>query len=237
MRRDLMNIFILVSIMILFSNCSKKEEQEVEQVAVRTEQTQEVINKIADEFIELPFEEAKMPTQITNYKGSIESGKYWKDKNGDNYFILTFEPYTYKEIEDGEGGQSRIGHGYHFCNNNTNDFTLVIDFFDVVKDCQADIAFGFLPEYFTLQDLNNNRYGEISVIYNMYCGWDHSSHTLKLFMFENGEKYAISGETRINYDGGGYGGELIVEKSFINVENTLRNYAVTQFQKAAGIKK
>lgn len=230
---------LVILIIAYFLLSGRKDESTSENIEINTNVlTEEVAfnQEVEVKFEELPFNKEKFPNQISNFKGYIEQGKYWKDKNGDNYFILTFEPTIYKDKDD-ESYKSQTGHGYHFCNNNTNDFTLVREFIDFVKDCQHDLTFDFLPEYFIVQDLNNNQFGEITVIYNMTCASDVSPYTIKLLMFENGEKYAIRGTTKVNAGGGEmYGGDITVDPSFNNVENSLKNYAVTQFQRAAGIK-
>lgn len=227
MKRIIVNLIAATTLVVIICSCSNREETKVEQTPEKEVNT-EVVDK--DAFEELTFEKAKMPTQIKAYKGSIVDGKHWKDKNGDNYFILTFEDKTYN---DREGTASLTGHGYHFCNNNTDEYSLVRVFNDFVKDCEFDLAFQFKEDYFTVQDLNNNQYGEVTVVYTVDCASDVSPLTMKLLLFENGEKYAIRGTTKDMY---GNGGDMVVDKSFKSAENILKSNAITQFQRAAGIK-
>ena len=55
-------------------------------------------------------------------------------------------------------------------------------------------------------------------------------------MFENGNKYAIRGLTNVDVPGLSIAGERKVDASFDKAQQQLKDYAITQFNRAAGIK-
>ena len=205
---------------LLFSSCSKQQD------------------KITSEpqFKVLEFKKSSFPLSLM-YKGYVVNGLHWSDRNGDNYFLLTEENMTekYDSLND-MTSRTKYWHGYHFTNYNKSEYKLVREFTDFVKDCEFDLVYENLNDYFTITDLDNNELGEITVIYKKNCVSDVSPDDIILLMFENGNKYAIRGLTNVDVPGLSIAGERKVDASFDKAQQQLKDYAITQFNRAAGIK-
>jgi hypothetical protein len=132
--------------------------------------------------------------------------------------------------------KTKYWHGYHFANNNGTDYKLLREFTDFVKNCEFDLMHEFLADYFTVTDLDKNNFAEVTVIYTKTCTSDVSPQDIILLMFENGAKYAIRGLTNVDVPGLSIAGERKVDASFNKAAPVFKEYALTQFNRAAGIK-
>ncbi|TAL70339.1 MAG: hypothetical protein EPN82_03035 [Bacteroidetes bacterium] len=213
-------LILCIGLLIVISSCSKQQE------------------KIATEpsFKVLEFKKASFPSSLV-YKGSVVQGLHWSDKNGDNYFLLTEENTSEKYDSTNDWNyKTKFWHGYHFANYNQTEYKLLREFTDFVKDCEFDLMQEFLADYFTVTDLDKNNLGEVTVIYTKTCTSDVSPQDIILLMFENGTKYAIRGLTNVDVPGLSIKGERKVDASFNSAVPVLKEYAITQFNRAAGIK-
>ena len=214
--------YSIIYILLIFflSSCSKQQEK------IATEPT----------FKMLEFKKSSFPSTLV-YKGSVVQGLHWSDKNGDNYFLLTEENATEKfDSLNDMYFRTKYWHGYHFANNKSSDYKLLREFTDFVKDCEFDLVHEFLADYFTVTDNDKNNIGEVTVIYLKNCVSDVSPDDIILLMFENGSKYAIKGLTSVNVPGLSIKGERKVDASFNSAVPVLKEYAITMFDRAAGIK-
>ncbi|MBI5325499.1 MAG: hypothetical protein HZB41_09570 [Ignavibacteriae bacterium] len=213
-------LFIFCAGCFLLTSCSKQQD------------------KIATEpsFKILEFKKSSFPSSLV-YKGAVVKGLHWSDKNGDNYFLLTEENATEKfDSLNDMYFRTKYWHGYHFANYNKSEYKLVREFTDFVKDCEFDLVHEFLADYFTVTDIDKNNHGEVTVIYKKNCVSDVSPDDIILLMFENGSKYAIRGLTNVDVPGLSIAGERKIDASFDKAPPQLREYAITQFNRAAGIK-
>lgn len=180
----------------------------------------------------MEFDIKNIPLTITNYKGKIYKGLRWQDNNGDNIFILTVgETKSFYKSDYEQDVKTLNWHGYHYCNYNSNEYRIIQNFNDFVKDCEFDLMFNFIEEAFKVSDLNNNNIGEVFVLYNMTCASDVSPLTMKLILFENSEKYLIRGSTLVEFETEKYGGEIKVDKSFEKADNILKESALKLFKR------
>lgn len=218
-----MKLFLLIliaSYSFLVTSCSKEQEK----------------IKAEPSFKVLKFKKASFPSSLV-YKGSVVQGLNWSDKNGDNYFLLTEENATEKfDSLNDMYFRTKYWHGYHFANKNGTEYQLLREFTDFVKDCEFDLVHEFLADYFKVTDQDKNNLGEVTVIYLKNCVSDVSPNDIILLMFENGSKYAIRGLTSVNVPGLSIKGERKVDASFNQASAPLKEYAITMFDRAAGIK-
>jgi hypothetical protein len=190
-------------------------------------------------FKKLEFNTTLFPTEF-NFKGKIVNGLHWADKNGDNYLILTKDDL----IENNVGEKSLSGffrtlywHGYIFSNNNFENYFLIREFHDFVKNCEYDLSFEFLNDFISVTDLDKNDIGEVTVIYKMTCASDISPWDIKLLMYENGIKYSIKGTTKTSLGNGEtLGGEKFNNQSFESSPRIFFDYCNTMFERATNIK-
>jgi hypothetical protein len=73
--------------------------------------------------------------------------------------------------------------------------------------------------------LDKDSFAEIAFMYKLGCRSDVSYDVLKLILLENGEKYAIRGETLISLNNEKYGGKKEIDKSFNNAPQEFLNFA------------
>jgi hypothetical protein len=155
--------------------------------------------------------------------GTIINGMHWTDKNGDNYVVLT---QTVKErtVEDIYVKTTNL-FAWHYADFGTGAYREIRKIQDFTKDCEFDNMAAFLPATLSVTDLNKNGFAEVSFMYKLGCKSDVSPDILKLIMMENGEKYALRGETLILMDNTKYGGKKEIDKSFNNAPQEFLNFA------------
>ncbi len=222
MLKQILQISVLICFLTLFVHCTKNENE-----------------KELLKFKVLSCKKSDVPVNL-KYNGQIVHCLRWEDSNGDNFLLLTEEDRKTKEVSDGgyfEIFKSLTWHGYHYCNNGTNQYGIVREFVDFIKDCEFDLELEFMQDYIKITDLDNDNFGEITVIYKMTCTSDVSPWIIKLLMFENGEKFSIKGNTKVEYGPGEYmGGEKKIDASLKNTPNVFLEHAEAMFDRAADIK-
>jgi len=73
---------------------------------------------------------------------------------------------------------------------------------EAVRPCDLDLTLRFIPESITLTNLDGDDQGELSFGYVAGCRGDMSSDTMKLLMLEQKAKYALRGESVVDYGDG-----------------------------------
>jgi hypothetical protein len=207
---------MMIAFLVLACSSDKSGEEKAEEL------------EKAPEFIQLTFDATQLPA--FDLKGEIIGGVRWQDANGENYFVVTrTEEEGFNEEYDVYYG-STYAWGYHFANKNTDNFELLAEFHDFVKECDLELYFKIFTESMQVTDLDENGFGEVAVIYEKACTSDVSPADMKLILFENGNKYVIRGTT-IAYMPNKAGGELTVDKSFDNAAPILREHSIEIFKK------
>lgn len=146
-----------------------------------------------------------------NYKGELVYGRSWTDTNGENMIIFS-EKTNYIEEKDGPGYSDVELHAYHYAKS-TGDYKLIREVKDFERKCMFDNRARFVEESVDISDINKDGYAEITFVYRLGCSSELSPDGLKLMMLENGDKYAIRGETEVEFNGM-LGGETNVDASF-----------------------
>lgn len=239
-----MKIIITFFIALAFISCNKNQStsqtksdnKEVNQQNNSTEKTinegQQKENSNSDGIKILEFNKSDLPSDI-KYKGNIVAGAKWSDKNGDNYVIITetdIKNYTH----DGNDVISKeiLSYCYSVTGNKSQ---LVWDIVDFIKDCPLDMRVEYIPNSLSITDLNNNGIGESTFLYALGCKGDVSPDDLKLMMHEGNSKYALRGETKIEYEVDGKtfsdGGDYKPDTSFNSAPAGFLDYAKQQWNK------
>ncbi len=121
---------------------------------------------------------------------SFIKGAYWKDGNGDNYLGI------YKEVDrDKDLTQLRA---FHAVNLGGDKFRILKMLNDGIANCEFDLILDLIPASLTITDIDSNRYAEVIFVYQMGCISDVSPLQAKLMVLENGNKYAIRGNTSLS---------------------------------------
>lgn len=64
---------------------------------------------------------------------------------------------------------------------------------DEEKSCPFDITCAFIENSTTITDLDKDGFAEVKLQYSLACRSDVSPATMKIMIYENGEKYSLSG--------------------------------------------
>ncbi len=140
---------------------------------------------------------ADLAAKKLTYKGEPVQALGWKDKNGENVIILT----ATKELWDSkEENRSKELYGLHYINQG-GVWKLSRQIYDFVKDCPFDVMLDFVPNSLTVTDQDKDGLGEVTFLYTLGCRSDVSPDDLKLMLLENGQKYAIRGNTILMVNG------------------------------------
>ncbi len=171
--------------------------------------------------------------KLSDIQGDFVKGYKWKDKAGLNLLIFTratdLKSWNDPDCE-GCGDQYVYLKAYHFAGTESN-YSLVRLVQDANQEGCGDPPFGlesdFVYEAISLTDLDKDGYAEVTFMYYCLCASEFSSIPFKLIMLENGEKYAIRGETGL--PGNGVAPEKNID--FGNAPKELTEYANQQWDK------
>jgi hypothetical protein len=215
-----LNIFVSIALVVLLTACggeSKKVQEKVEDTIVNAE-NQASKNKSTGSKVESKTKGFTTSTfnkemvKALPYDGELLYGRSWEDKNGKNILIFT-EKTTEKQLYPDEPSTYTINlHAYHFAGDK-----LIREVKDFEKDCMFDMRARFIEKSITITDIDEDGYAEVTFVYRLGCTSELSPDGLKLMMLENGEKYAIRGNTLVDYSGDGsnvVGGVTNVDDSF-----------------------
>lgn len=147
------------------------------------------------------IDESKLP-ELT---GDIFLSKMWNDENGLNYLVFT-RVEERSQGTDGPDAVSKELHAYHFKKSGTA-MVLVREIKDFVHNCIFDNTLELIENSLNITDVDNNNYAEVTFMYKLGCRSDITPLEMKLMHLENGDKYAIRGNERVqvgpeHYEGG-----------------------------------
>ena len=166
----------------------------------------------------------EISAQNTKTTGHLQFGKRWTDKNGMN--IVFFMQREVKKAEKDEPERlTRDLIVYHLAKKEGEEYKLIRKVQDATKECSFENRAKFEETSVTVTDINKDGYGELTFAYKLGCSSELSPDTYKLIMLENGEKYAIRGNTIVQLGKDVYGGETIIDPSFDNAPEGFLNHA------------
>ncbi len=191
-----------------------------------------------DSINQLSFDKSYIPNNIA-FSGKTQNGLHWIDKTGENWFILTKEEISYEDnIDEKDYYENIKWHGYFVHKVDDNNFQLISDFTDSIKDCDVNMTFNFLYDYFKISDLNKDSVCEVSIVYESGCMGDNSPKNLVVRFFDQSNEYKLRGETIVDFEGQRYGGtfELTPLSKSAPVEVQKHLISIFDKQKNSGIK-
>ncbi len=197
--------FIILSVFIILSACKNgdKNDNDAENDSLNISQSNSNGN------LEMLTFDKSVLNELDDVKGDFLYGYKWKDKMGLNQLIFTVQNkfVEWKDAEyDDMGDNYRYLRVYHFAGTK-NDYSLIREIKDGFDACGSP-PFALENEFYknsiSITDLNKNGYAEITFMYYLLCASELTPVTTKLMMLENGEKYAIRGNSYIpEYEMGG----------------------------------
>ncbi len=153
-------------------------------------------------------------------KGKIQAAWKWNDNRGENILITSHvEPYDDKrKNEYGEEGQTAELHATLFLKKG-EAYENIWMLNDEEKACPFDITCAFIPNSTTITDIDKDGFAEVKLQYSLACRSDVSPATMKIMLYENGEKYSLTGLMWLPYSPDF---KYEVTEKDVNLENTPR---------------
>jgi hypothetical protein len=143
----------------------------------------------------LPFEDTAAPASMP-IEGKFLEGVRWRDKNGENVALFSEQKSLSKD--------KLKNTTYLYVNHYTKKDEVVTKLRNIADKQEKCDKPNNLASFFTktirVTDVDKDGVGELSFAYALGCVDDSSElHPIKLFLEENGEKYAFRGDSAHDY--------------------------------------
>lgn len=166
------------------------------------------------------------------YKGHIINAASYSDADG-NHLIITTETgiVDTPNPPDNSGYRDAAVYAYHY-KITGNNYTLTWQMQDFVNTCPVDVSANFLPDTFSITDLNKDGKAEVWLMYITACRGDVSPANMKIIMYEGDKKYAMRGEDRVQAtDTEKIGGGYKFDHAFTTGSTTFKTHALALWKK------
>lgn len=152
----------------------------------------------------LPFDKNKLPQVMQKYQGKLVNGAHWRDKNGEQWVILT----ETGEIVDKKGEADTSGRmidepdtraeAYAYFWVKKEDTYVMYRKDQWIEKCgPLDVMAMFHKKGFTVTDVDKNGWAEITLTYFHYCRSDVSPADLTLRVIEQDKFYEMHGTAEL----------------------------------------
>lgn len=159
------------------------------------------------------------------FQGDFYKGYKWKDRTGNHLLILSNSYHPWNEKESDEAVDEGDLYVAHF-QENGSDLSRTWRIHDYVRNCPVDMFLYFIDQGIAITDLDKNGKAEVWIMYKVSCQGDVSPVTMKIIMYEDGQKFAVRGSTRVRLSENNYeGGEYTFDTAFKNGPSVFREYA------------
>ena len=171
----------------------------------------------------------EIPKSI-QYLGHIVNAAKYSDNEGEHLVITT---ETSKDVVI--GGDSSYTkddiYAYNYIIKGDQQ-TLLWQMHDFSMVCPVDTKAKYIPNTFSVTDLNKDGKAEVWLMYIIACRGDVSPGAMKIIMHEGAKKYAIRGSSRVEsvpkkYDGGDYK----MDETFKDGPEAFRKFALELWKK------
>ena len=171
------------------------------------------------------------------YKGTLVDGLTWTDSAGKHFVVLAETgPFVGKNQKsdwtDCEGDcEDAEVYAYHYVKAKDSSF-LLWQLTDFVRTCPFDVVAEFSKESLSVTDFDRDGRAEVWFVYKTTCTSDVSPKNMKLFMYEEKNKYAIRGTSKVTAGPEGpIGGELQPDAAFKSGPPIFRTFATRLWNK------
>jgi len=236
MKTIIVSLSIIIGILVL-SGCSVQNTPKPIAIETPTTKKIEPIEKIKTMKLGdvTQLDPDKLPKEI-QHKGDIKNAVHFIDSLGEN-IVITAETGIYPQYS-GDSGQmvnrNKELFGYRFVRpeNSQEPFHQVWRVYDYTHECPLAIEANFIGNTFQITDLDQNGVAEIWLMYKTLCRSDVSPATMKIIMYENSQKFAMRGRSRVKtskttFDGGNY----TYDKAFMNGSKEFLDFAKNLWDK------
>ena len=161
----------------------------------------------------------------TGQDGVIHAGMRFTDKNGSNVVLLVHQ------VEGGGDMNNRRLWIYHYVEA-SGKRRVLRTVRDQEENCELDNVAGFVEGSLAVTDLDGDGLGEIAFAYDLGCMSDVSPKGRKVVVLENGEKWILRGQSRVDPGGGPrLGGSFTPDPPHNRWPRTLHDHAVEVWQR------
>ncbi|MBK7433331.1 MAG: hypothetical protein IPI66_05040 [Chitinophagaceae bacterium] len=174
-------------------------------------------------FALLPFDKDNLPLK-DSLQGHLVDGACWRDLDGENLVILL---QTDNKMVNDQQNQRITAYAYKKESGAWKQKWLVQD---KISGCEVDATCTFFPGSLSVTDVDHNNVGEVCFLYKLSCKGDVSPDDKKLILYEGSAKYAIRGNTILEYSGGREGGAKNIDPSFNKASKELLEYANSRWE-------
>jgi hypothetical protein len=165
--------------------------------------------------------EASRPPE-TGQDGVVKEGARFEDQNGANVVVLVHQ------IEGGGSGgpNSRRLWAFHYIDEGGKR-RMLRKLADKEENCELDNAAGWVDGSLQISDVDRDGLGEVTFAYDLGCRGDVSPKTRKLVVLEDGKKWILRGESRVDVGGGEkVGGAFVADPAATKWPKKVHEHAV-----------
>ncbi|HKE16655.1 MAG TPA: hypothetical protein VKB80_17400 [Kofleriaceae bacterium] len=157
--------------------------------------------------------------------GVVVAGIRFSDRNGANVVVLVHQ------VEEGGDRNNRRLWAYHYVEA-AGKRRVLRTVRDKEENCELDNAARFVDGSLAVTDLDGDGLGEITFAYDLGCMSDVSPKGRKVVVLENGEKWILRGESRVDPGGGKpVGGDFTSDPPQQKWPKTLHDHATDVWQR------
>jgi hypothetical protein len=162
-----------------------------------------------------PLDERAVLQQGIKANGKVVKAGLVNDANGEHLLVLSEKPTTAK---NGRVEHYELAANYYDRSGSSWSPAWVIKDF---VDCPGlDSAASFFADATSVSDLDNDGTAEVTVAYSMFCGGGIEPSTVKVILRQKDSKFAIRGESLIQYPGQApFGGTSTLDKALSTRQN------------------
>ena len=140
--------------------------------------------------------------------GKLQFAFGWTDKHGTNAIVAGIKESKGKS----EDGKTHLLVIDHLNQEGDGSWTQVRRFRELVEDCQFDVHMAAMQGDWSITDLDKDGLGEATVAWRAGCTSDVSPDPHKVLLTENGEKYILRGQSKVDGMGGDYKADAAFKK-------------------------
>lgn len=157
--------------------------------------------------------------------------------NGENHVVMQTESGYFKSTPDPQYPENICMnneiHVYDFGENSKVPPVLKWKLYDFVHDCETSARLEFSKDSPMVTDLDGDGRKEVWISYYKGCHGDVSPDELKVFMYRDGVKHSIRGQTHVFVDGNFYGGDFKMDQAMKSSDRRYQDFGVNLFRRLA----
>lgn len=162
-------------------------------------------------------------------KGELKEVLRFVDREGDHLLVCSETGVTTSPSDESMRQAELYARHYLLQNGHYTEGWMVTDF---VRDCPVDLEAQFVPNTTQVTDLNNDGVSEVWIMYTTACHGDVSPSTMKIIVYQGGQKFAMRGRKQVSLgEKDVVGGDYTFDQAFTEGPAVIREYAKKLWKK------